>query len=94
MCGQKNSRHTASKQGEPSAGSKGTESICMTSDKCQWLAPVIIATWEAESRGLQFEASSGLKTTRQSKMDWRCGSSGRALASVQIPVPQKTPTSN
>jgi hypothetical protein len=52
-----------------------------------WLTPVILATWEAENgRGSWFKASLGKQFARphlqnnQSKMDWRCGSSGKAPA--------------
>jgi hypothetical protein len=50
-----------------------------------WLTPLILTAWETEIRRLKFEASpEHIKFLRLqlqnnlSKMDWRCGSSGKA----------------
>jgi hypothetical protein len=47
---------------------------------CQWLTPVILATWEAEIGKTTVEVSPGKYFLRpphlqnnQSKMDWSCG---------------------
>jgi hypothetical protein len=62
------------------------DSETKTTARYWWLTPVILATPEAEIRGLPFETSPGqivLKTlpnTHTKKRGWRRGSSGRVPA--------------
>jgi hypothetical protein len=58
----------------------------------QWLTTVVLATWEAEIRRIQFQASQGKAfptlhlQNNQTKMEWRYGSSGRKPA-LQVQSP-------
>jgi hypothetical protein len=60
------------------------------------LTPITLATWEAEIRRIQFEASPGKQFARshlqnnQRKIDWRCDSSSRSPV-LQAQSPEMKP---
>jgi hypothetical protein len=68
--------------------------------RCLWLTPIILGTWEAEIRRSKVWGQPGQKVheipclqNNQSKIDWRCDSSGRAPA-LQVWRPAFKPQSH
>jgi hypothetical protein len=60
----------------------------------RWLTPVTLATWDTEIRRMDVQDQPGQivpkippSKIKQSKMDWRCGSSGRYSACFAIVNP-------
>jgi hypothetical protein len=59
----------------------------------QWLRPVILTAWEAEIGRISAQGHIRQTVSKthlqndQSKMNWRCGSSGRMSALISNPTP-------